>query len=220
MTTQTASKPAIERAYQVWQQCGQNVSETVRELAKEDHDFTRQTIAAWRAKYDWQGRAARAEAEKSVEVDAYSDEALLRSLLTQRQKYETYFDSLAAGAIDNQATFAFNGVLKTIVDIKLKMERQADNLPAAFAPVEITHPIKTPAEAVAALETIIEQRINAMFSDPSLVSSKSITDLEKSLTLLDKLVGKYAVNDGKKRDRQLPKDTVKAIWEMYGIVKD
>lgn len=108
-----------ERAYEVWRQCGQNITETAKVL-KHDHDYdiSRQSLHAWKDKYDWEARAARAEAENKQQIESTSDDALLTVILKQKKKYENYFDSLALGTVDNQAVYAYNNILKTLLDIR------------------------------------------------------------------------------------------------------
>lgn len=108
-------------AYDAWRLCGQNLVETARAL-KRDHSFkvTRQTLASWRDEYDWEGRAARAEAEENrlAEAADISDAAIMNALLKQKKNYEDYFSTLPAGRIDNQAVYAYSNLLKKIVDIR------------------------------------------------------------------------------------------------------
>jgi hypothetical protein len=112
-----------ELAYQTWRECGQNLSETHRKMNGElGYVISRQSLHEWKTRYDWEGRAARAEAEEKHLAEATSDEALLVVLLKQKKKYEEYFDSLELGKIDNQAVYGYNSILKTIVDIRPKGE--------------------------------------------------------------------------------------------------
>ena len=111
-----------ELAYSIWRACGQNLTETARVL-KRDHDYeiSRQSLHEWKKKYGWEERAARAEAEEKDKADATSDEALLSVLLAQKKKYEDYFDTLDLGFVDNQAIYAYNNILKTLLDIREKI---------------------------------------------------------------------------------------------------
>lgn len=114
-----------ERTYRVWREQGQNVERTIRTM-KREHDIpvTKPTLYAWIEKFDWKGRAARAETEeRRVHDVAVTDEArILADLEKQRQKYERYFDSLGETAIDPQATYAYNSLAKTITDIRGRMQ--------------------------------------------------------------------------------------------------
>jgi hypothetical protein len=87
---------------------------------------SRQTLHEWKTKYDWEGRAARIEAEEKHLADATSDEALLLSLLKQHARYEKYFDSLEFGKTDTQAVHGQNSVLKMIMALRPKDNVAAD----------------------------------------------------------------------------------------------
>jgi hypothetical protein len=111
-----------ERAYKVWRQCGQNITETARVLKRDyDYDISRQSLHSWKDKYDWERRAAQAEVESKQQTEATSDDALLTVLLKQKKKYEDYFDSLALGSVDNQAIYAYSNILKTLLDIRERL---------------------------------------------------------------------------------------------------
>ncbi|MBP8644719.1 MAG: hypothetical protein KBH99_01195 [Syntrophobacteraceae bacterium] len=115
----SAKTQAREMAYRVWRECGQNLSETER-LLKCDHGLpvSRQTLTEWSKKYDWESRAARAEALEMRKAEAFSDEAMLSALLDQKERYEAYFASLQVGQVDNQALFAYSGLLKNLLAMK------------------------------------------------------------------------------------------------------
>ena len=102
-------------AFQKWYSCGQNLVQTVKALETDGYVVTRQTLAAWRDEGNWQERAARLDAEITAAADAMlltEDEQLLAALKKQQAKYDKYFDSLEKP--DPQATYAYNGLLKTI----------------------------------------------------------------------------------------------------------
>jgi transposase len=56
--------------------------------------------------------------------------------------------------------------------------------------------IKTPQEAVAALEAVVVQRINLMATRPELLSFNAIKDLQKTLGLIEELKSKYRPEAG------------------------
>jgi len=108
-------------AYDIWSRCGQNLSECER-LLKSEHKFkiSRQTLTEWKEKYDWQGRAARAEAEQDNQAEEITDRSILKALLAQKKKYDAYFENQPRGTIDNQAVYAYSNLLKKIVDMNSK----------------------------------------------------------------------------------------------------
>lgn len=114
-----APAQSYERAYRVWRDCGQNLTETGRILAREhNYPISRRSLQEWKKKFGWEERAAREDAARGERQDAASDDSLLTVLLTQKKKYEQYFDTLALGAVDNQAIYAYNNILKTLLDIR------------------------------------------------------------------------------------------------------
>lgn len=122
-----------ELAYETWKACGQNLSEAHRKLNGDlGYVISRQSLHEWKTKYDWEGRAARAEAEEKHIADATSDEALLAVLLKQKKKYEVYFDAQPVGTVDNQAVYGYNSILKTIVNIRPKGDGAAIDRPKIF----------------------------------------------------------------------------------------
>jgi len=108
-------------AYEIWCACGQNLSECER-LLKSEHNFkiSRQTLTEWKEKYDWQGRAARAEAEQADQAEDISDGAIMKTLLVQKKKYDIYFENLPVRTVDNQSLYAYSNLLKKIVDMRSK----------------------------------------------------------------------------------------------------
>jgi hypothetical protein len=80
------------------------------------------TLLDWRDKYDWTGRAARAEAEEQRATDAVvgAEGTAIASLEKVQKNYEGYFETLDKTKIDNQAMFAYTGVVKSIIELKMK----------------------------------------------------------------------------------------------------
>src|SRR5574343_194080 len=111
-------------AYRVWRECGQNVEQTLRRLRKSPDGFplSKPTLIEWREKYDWIARAARAEAEEQRANDAVvgAEGKAITALEKIQQNYETYFETLGTTKVDNQAMFAYTGVVKSIMEIKMK----------------------------------------------------------------------------------------------------
>lgn len=113
-----------ELSYRTWRECGQNIELTLRTL-KEKHalSITKPTLYGWIEKFDWKGRAARAETEEQRANDAVvsSDSRMVLDLEKQKGKYERYFDSLGETATDTQAMYAYTNLVKTIIDIKTRI---------------------------------------------------------------------------------------------------
>lgn len=111
-----------EEAYRAWRQCGQNVELTLRECAKQGLTITKPTLYDWKTKYNWHDRAARTEAQEQKANNAVANGAgsAILDLEKLKSRYETYFDTLGAGAVDNQAMFAYTGIIKSITDLQQK----------------------------------------------------------------------------------------------------
>jgi hypothetical protein len=106
------------KAFGVWYASGCNLAEALRRLAGEGYSVTRQTLAAWRDEDEWLERRTRLDKEYQAARDAEAlteDEMLLASLKRQHEKYEAYFETLEKP--DAQATYAHNGLIKTIQEI-------------------------------------------------------------------------------------------------------
>lgn len=112
----------VETAYRTWRECGQNVEMTLRQMEKKGWKLSRPTIYEWADKYAWKDRAARAEAEEHKAADAVknAEDNAVRSLEKVRERYERYFDAMSEGTVDNQAMYAYTGVVKSIAEIKMK----------------------------------------------------------------------------------------------------
>lgn len=111
-----------EDAYETWRACGQNVEQALAALRSKGYSISKPTLYDWMEKYGWKDRATRAEVyEKKTGDQAMSAEArALASLEKVQERYEQYFDTLGVGKVDNQAMFAYTGIVKSITDIKAK----------------------------------------------------------------------------------------------------
>lgn len=108
-----------ELAYRLWRDNGRNLAKVER-LLKADHrtPVSRQTLTEWRDSLGWADRAALAEAQEKELKDATSIETLLAALINRKKGYDSYFESLPIGKIDNQATYAYAGLLKRIAEMQ------------------------------------------------------------------------------------------------------
>lgn len=206
-----------EAAYAIWVESGQNLSECHRKMNGElDYVVSRQSLHAWKEKYNWEARAARAEAEEKNRKNATSNEALLVPLLKQKEKYEDYFDGLEVGKVDNQAVYGYNSILKTILDIKQKIEdrKKEGETESASGPGII---IKTPEDAIAALQTAVENKMNAMLSQTGSVSFKGVQEMEKALAMIEKMKTKYS-SEEKTKEPASKEDRQKLIDEVDKIL--
>lgn len=86
-----------------------------------------------------------------------------------------------------QAAYAFARVEAALNRSKGKDQAGA---PAPLAEAPVT--IKTPQEAVAALEGVVEKRINQIITQPGMLNYENLKDLKLTLQLVDELKAKYA----------------------------
>ena len=118
-------KEAIDIAFKIWRSLGQNIEGTIRELKKQGYmGISKPTIYDWMEKYAWQARATRADtAEQEVDdIQMSFEETLIKSLVDRKKAYEEYFEKTPS-VIDHQAQYAFAGIIKTLFDIKTKMQK-------------------------------------------------------------------------------------------------
>jgi hypothetical protein len=113
-----------ELAYRTWRECGQNIELTIRTLKERDGlPVTKPTLYDWIGKFNWKDRAARAEAEeqKAGDIQISFEEKMLIDLVKQKEKYESYFETLSEGTTDNQAMYAYTALVRLIADIRRKI---------------------------------------------------------------------------------------------------
>jgi hypothetical protein len=117
-----------EEAYRTWKASGQNVDRALKELKKGGFVLCRETLSAWRDRYAWKERAAGAEAREGKQKDGNADDTirLIADLESQKARYERFFQSLDETGIDNQATYAYTGLVKAIADIRKKAAERPD----------------------------------------------------------------------------------------------
>jgi len=109
-----------EIAYTLWRDNGRNLAKVER-LLKSEHrtPVSRVTLTAWRDEYAWEERAAQAEATADLLRIATNMGTLLNDLVIRKQGYDDYFKTLPANAKpDNQATYAYAGLLKRIAEMQ------------------------------------------------------------------------------------------------------
>lgn len=108
-----------ELAYGLWRDNGRNLAKVER-LLKTEHrtPVSRVTLTAWRDEFGWEERAAQAEAQAKLLKAATNIETLLADLVVRKTQYDNYFVTLPAGKVDNQATYAYAGLLKRIAEMQ------------------------------------------------------------------------------------------------------
>ena len=183
---------ARELAYRTWIECGQNFSETERRLKRADLGLpvSRQTLMAWAQKYDWKNRAASLEAEMQRQAASIAENGLVAALGKQKQRYEDYFEALAAGVVDNQACYAFCGLVKTMIAVRRRTEdrglRTEDEAPKTENEVP-ARVISGDEERIAALEELVDVRIGRVLGDPEKVNAGTFREIREALAVIEQL---------------------------------
>jgi hypothetical protein len=144
-----------ELAFRVYCECGGNVEMCLRELRKQGLSLSKPTIYDWMKKYSFEERRAAVDAEKQKAADAAQmsfEEQMLADLIRQKEKYESYFGSLGVGNIDNQAQFAYAGIIVKICDIRAKMKAHRASVFIEFMKDLINYLGKNDPDAVPVIE--------------------------------------------------------------------
>lgn len=78
--------------------------------------------------------------------------------------------------------------------------------------------IKTPQEAIDALQGVIEKKINAMLSQPGSISLDGIKQMKQALELIEKMKKKYKPENIGEVRKDVGPETLKTIMEtIYGL---
>lgn len=109
---------AQEKAFELYRRLGGNMSAVHKQLNKDGHRISLPTLYDWKKEFKWDDRMARADAKAGLE-DLPLEQKILHALIAQKEKYERYLDSITG--VDNQAQFAYTNILKTIIDVKRKL---------------------------------------------------------------------------------------------------
>ncbi len=145
-----------EVSYRIWCECGQNVELTIRTLKERiGLSLTKPTIYDWIEKFNWKDRAARKdeEAQRVQNAAAVTDEGrMIADLEKQKKKYDRFFETLGDAGIDNQAMYAYNNLVKTIIDIKAKTAAYKAELFVTFLRDQIEWFSKNDPGSVAVIE--------------------------------------------------------------------
>lgn len=149
----SADIEARELAFHTYYECGGNVEKTVRELKEKGYGISKPTLYDWIEKFNFKDRMAAADA-KALEIREAmrtTEEDLLLSLLKQKGKYEIHFESQGE-KIDNQAQYAYAGLVKTIIDIKTKIGADKLNVFIDFMKEFIEYLSREDQKAVSVIE--------------------------------------------------------------------
>jgi hypothetical protein len=110
-------------AFRKYCECGGNVEMTLRELGKEGLKLSKPTFYEWMEKFNFEDRSTKIDAEKQKAADSQIsfEETMLNALITRKDVYEKWFEENHAN-IDHQAQYAYAGIIKSILDMKMRLK--------------------------------------------------------------------------------------------------
>lgn len=111
-----------ELAFKTYCEEGGNVEGTLRILAKKhDLKLSKPTFYDWMKKYNFEDRRLKVDIERQKARDSQIsfEDKMLNDLVRQKDKYEKYFEQTENP--DHQATYAYTGIIKMIIDVKKKL---------------------------------------------------------------------------------------------------
>lgn len=153
MKGKSADLELREKAFRIYRECGGNKEMTLRALDSEGYSISKPTLYDWIKKYNFDERLTSADLKTQKANDAVlaMEQKILADLLKQKEKYERFFDGLGA-AIDNQALYAYNNLISTIVSVKAKLGADRAALFTEFLKDFVGYLTQNSPEAVKALE--------------------------------------------------------------------
>jgi hypothetical protein len=158
------------------------------------------TLKTWSATEDWPAR--REDYRKSLATIRANTVKLRANLLKK-----------ALETMDPQAVYAFSRV----EDMAARAAGVAASAPAE--PIGEPIAINTPADAVAALEKVVEKKIAILLGRPDSLSLSALRDLQKTMQLVAEMKAKYAPEAAEKGPAKgLSQETVDAIERGLKLV--
>lgn len=153
MKGKSASLEARETAFQCFRDCGGNVEAAVRAMKKKGYPLSKPAFYDWMEKYNFKERLVSADAKAHEARDAAiaTEAQLLVDLNRQKGKYEKYFESMG-NTIDNQAQYAYANLIKTIIDVKAKLEADKGALVLEFLKELVAYLVQHDNEAAQMIE--------------------------------------------------------------------
>jgi len=127
---------------------------------------------------------------------------------TVRLRAKLLKTALVAG--EPQAVYAFAAIEKAAIMGKNKTE------PVQMSAPEKLKDINSPADAVEALQQVVELKLNKMLSQPDTLQLSQIKELKQTMELVDQMKAKYNPDD-KKEDKTIDAKAIKDIREMLKL---
>jgi hypothetical protein len=121
-----AVRENIDLAFDVYCAMGGIVEKALVELERRGLRLAKSTFYDWMEKYDFERRRVQLEMERQEIRDSQLsfEESMLRDLLKQKKKYEQYFEGIQG--VDNQASFAYANIIKTVIELSRKIKPRGE----------------------------------------------------------------------------------------------
>ncbi len=117
---------------------------------------------------------------------------------------------------DPQSVYAFAAIERIEASRKTASTPEKSVAPAVISPDKIRD-IKSPADAVAALEEVIELKLNRLLSSPDVMKHADINDIEKSMKLISSMKQKYAPGTAAEQAETPDAARIKEIRDMIKL---
>ena len=142
----------------------------------------------------------------------------LREIRTNTVKLRQKLIEKALADLDPQRVYAAASMERVAqLAEKASSAKKQEDLPEAPSPSEITREIRTPEQAITALQEAAEARLNLLLSRPGELSLAALKDVQKVLTLIDELKSKYAPQEAGRAKTDLDDETKQRIRDIYGL---
>ncbi len=176
------------------------------EQAAERTGVSLSQLKRWGADSDWSGRRKEyRQAQTSIRRGV---------MLAKAKAINAVIESM-----DPQTAYAFSSLVSSgkIIEEEAREARATAPAPALGS---IERPIRTAADAVAALREAVERRVNAMLAQPGAVSLAGIKEMRQALEMLEKLSAQVAQGEVGADDeaaRLTPERLKEIVREGYGV---
>lgn len=159
-----------------------------------------------------------ADAEKEVPSWTERRREYQQNQSTIRQNTVKLRAKLLKTALDSgdpQSVYAFAAIERIEASRKTASTTEKSAVPVML-PDKIRN-IKSPADAVAALEEVIELKLNRLLSSPDVMKHADINDIEKSMKLISSMKQKYAPGTAAEQAETPDAARIKEIRDMIKL---
>ena len=185
-----------ERAEELYIVDGLTLDQAAKQVGVSAH-----TVEKWSAENGW--KEARREYRQALSDIKRKTVLLRRKLLTQ-----------AMNSLDPQQIYAF-----ARLEAVSALPQQNEGGPMRQPDGGEVREIRTPEDAINALQEALERKLNLMLSQPGEISLKAMKDMKGAMALMDELMAKYGAEPEKETLKGLDKDQARYWLEKVLGVK-